>query len=415
MACDTVDTSLLVPADARVAGLSLQLGIDHARIGDLVLKLQSPAGSRLGVFSRPGVVETADDGGAGLAPLGSLAVLSATHPVRFEDGPELSAESMGTGLAPGGVVCIDDGSCVFAVDPGAVPGLGSMAGFLGEAAAGGWTLCLGDRAPTATGSLQSWSLGLSYVVPTPEPDVSPMRLPMAARVIASNLPDRVRIAAAASSGSQILPAQSIQADALQLEWIGLARGASTTRQVPVDPTPGLPFEGDGGTYFVRVDVPEGARRLVAEIAASEAPDADLYLGTGSEPDPDLLVCASTTPEADEYCSVTDPEPGPYWILVQNWEGSAQSPDAITLAWGVVADAVAGNFAVSGPAAVASGQAFDLSLDWNDPLMNPGSRWYGLFQVGTDEANPDNLGTVAVDLVRDGQERVFGDGFEAPLP
>jgi hypothetical protein len=148
-------------------------------------------------------------------------------------------------------------------------------------------------------------------------------------------------------------------------------------------------------------VQANSTRLVAEITASKAPDLDMFVGKDDGdgvPEPAELVCVSATGTALEYCNIDDPAAGVYWILVENWAGSAAQPDALTLATAVVPGTSSGNLTVTAPSSVPGGTPFNIRLNWNTVRMLPGSRWYGAFDLGTKPATPDDLGRVNVNLV-----------------
>jgi subtilisin family serine protease len=242
--------------------------------------------------------------------------------------------------------------------------------------------------------------------------VADAEMPIAARPQPSNLPTRVVIQAQASSGTHMLrDVTAIQINELSSTVSGLVEGATVTELVAQDPTQGNPYNFDGGTFHVTLVVPLGARRLVAEIIASEAPDADLFVGTGVTPSSATQVCAGVTASAIEYCNISNPLAGTWWVLVQNWQGSANQPDAITLVTAVVPEEGAGNMVITGPASVPAGEPFDLGIQWNSPSMQALTRWYGSFTVGSDAGTPDNLGRVGVDLIRGLDAAIFADGFE----
>jgi len=161
MACSTIDASS-IGAGSTVDAVDIEAGIDHTWAGDLTIKLESPDGSVLGVMSRPGAAEATDDGVDGT--FGDSSDLLASSPVAFLDGAVDSAESMGSGLgASADVICQDDSVCDFSPAPDSVATPPSnFAGFLGENASGDWTLCVGDSNGFDTGSLESWTINVTY-------------------------------------------------------------------------------------------------------------------------------------------------------------------------------------------------------------------------------------------------------------
>lgn len=148
--------AFVVPGTGTVNNLSLQLGITHTWVGDLVIKIQNPARTKtVTVMSRPGALETADDGiSAGGAGDSSNALN--TFPVAFGDAFTTSAESLGnvpTTLGTGDVVCRDQSSpCNYQANPGAAVA-GNLATFNGDPVGAGWQVCVGDRATLDTGDL----------------------------------------------------------------------------------------------------------------------------------------------------------------------------------------------------------------------------------------------------------------------
>jgi subtilisin family serine protease/subtilisin-like proprotein convertase family protein len=176
MACHTLSVSGL-PAGSTVRQARIEWRASHTFVGDLVLKLRSPAGSILGLLSRPGANEPADDGGAGGAPFGDSANLAATHPIWFRDSGPKDAETMGdASTATDHVVCRDDGACHYRPNRGAIQSPNVLGALVGQAANGDWTLCAGDRSGSDTGRFEAWTLVLDY-----EPPVATMRLPIVVR------------------------------------------------------------------------------------------------------------------------------------------------------------------------------------------------------------------------------------------
>lgn len=230
--------------------------------------------------------------------------------------------------------------------------------------------------------------------------------PVAVMATTGVLPDVVEINTRRDAGSQLVEdLEAVEITELTIEVDGLTEGSFETQSLSQDPTNDDPYDNlnDGTTFYVNVSVPAGAPRLVAEITASEAPDIDLYVGTGSVPDAATELCTSTTPFSDEYCNLDNPTPGTWWILVQNWAESASPPDEVTLSYAVVPDGDNGNMHVEGPMSVPERDPFDLRVFWHEPAIEAGDRWYGSFSIGTDPGHPGNVGTIDVNLVRHGDD------------
>lgn len=249
-----------------------------------------------------------------------------------------------------------------------------------------------------------WAFGEVTLSPTATVPFSASvgHLPVAVMPTSGVIPDTVGINTRRSAGSHLVEdLQSIEITDLTIANYGLAQAAQTTEPLSEDPTNGDPYDNfnDGTTFYITHTVPADAKRLVAEILSSEAPDIDLFVGTGDTPSAATEVCASTTPTAAEYCNIDEPAAGTWWILVQNWTESGSPPDSVTLASAVVPGADNGNMNVTGPSSVAETDPYDLRIYWDESTMVAGDRWYGAFDIASDPGETDNVGTVRVNLNR----------------
>lgn len=136
--------------------LQVTVGMEHPYLGDLIVKLVSPAGTVLSLMSRPGFDEPVDahdeDNGDG-------SDLVRTHPIIFQDNEPDPAEAMGTPTADNQAICRDDGRCVYAPSPGAGPG-NALSDFAGEDPAGDWLLCAADCDTTDVGTIDQVTLSI---------------------------------------------------------------------------------------------------------------------------------------------------------------------------------------------------------------------------------------------------------------
>ncbi len=152
MACGSFE----VQDDATVLDVEVSLAITHTYAGDLTAKLVSPSGTVITLFSRPGMVDQADDG-AGCC--GESANLDAAGPLAFADDFMADAESMGGPLGQNGVICVDDGICDYHTNPGsALPG--TLSDLVGEGTMGFWQVCVGDSGNGDTGTLVGVALSI---------------------------------------------------------------------------------------------------------------------------------------------------------------------------------------------------------------------------------------------------------------
>jgi len=105
------------------------------------------------MMSRPGVVETADDGTGGP---GNSSNLTRTFPVTFQQGAT-TAENMGISLGDAQFVCQDDSICTYAPAHGAAAG-SDFTAFNGKTIAGTWRLCVGDAEVGDVGTIDRVTL-----------------------------------------------------------------------------------------------------------------------------------------------------------------------------------------------------------------------------------------------------------------
>jgi uncharacterized repeat protein (TIGR01451 family) len=246
-----------------------------------------------------------------------------------------------------------------------------------------------------------WAFGEVILTPD-DPTVAEAHLSVGIVPTSGILPDWVRFETRRNAGSEwITDLQTFEITDLTSESYGLTQATLDATSLPEDPTNSDPYDGGDGVFYATIPV-TNALRLVAEITASTAPDADLFVGRDLDsdgPEESELLCSSTTGSWAEYCNLDNPVNGNYWALVQNWDASANPPDDITLATAVVPMSDAGNLSIVGPATVPALTPFDIQLFWDTPTMQAGDRWYGAFSLGTDPGNPGNIGTIPVDIVR----------------
>lgn len=236
------------------------------------------------------------------------------------------------------------------------------------------------------------------LTPVGNADISIAHLPVVAKLGASSLPGYLDIETSEQPGVETIA--GIQAfyeiTDFHVEVAGMVEGTYHDLSLLQDATNSDPFDDLTQVFYTTIRAPMGALRLVAEIVESEAPDVDLFIGTGRQPSEDTIACTSASGIWAEYCNLDNPS-GWYWILVQNWEGSAEQPDAIRLVTALVEPGNEGNLSVSGPGTQPSLEPFDLNIAWDEPTLAIGDHWYAQFSVGTSPAEAGNLGTTNLDL------------------
>ena len=180
------------------------------------------------------------------------------------------------------------------------------------------------------------------------------------------------------------------------------------------------YDGDysnNNTQTTLVDVPAGSARLVVENLKNVATTADLpykrgwatiYIGRDSNgngvPDfDDETLCVSTTEVELNYCSISHPDPGTYWVFINNVrtglsDGDPQIIlDTYRIATAVVPGTGGSGLQLTGPAST-SGTPVDLDVNWNLPAMATNDVLYGAFDVGSADA-PGSVGFVPLKITR----------------
>lgn len=146
-----------------ITDVDVNVAINHSWAGDLTLKAVSPSGTVSTLMSRPGFSEPADDG---TLCCGDSSNLAETSPLTFADGLGVSAETMGSTILGGSVICQDDGICGYFPFPDTGPGT-SLADFNGEPGAGTWRLCMGDGAGGDVGDICMIGSGFTFSAGSP--------------------------------------------------------------------------------------------------------------------------------------------------------------------------------------------------------------------------------------------------------
>lgn len=140
-----------------VDDLDVEVSMDHAWVGDVVIKVVSPKGTVTTLMSRPDDPEP-DDAGGNSCSDGAIASLDSAYPVTFDDSATADAEQLGVSVGSFGTVCKDDSVCSFKPNPGKGPGTNGLADFQGEPVAGTWKVCFADVCTYDDGTTNSATL-----------------------------------------------------------------------------------------------------------------------------------------------------------------------------------------------------------------------------------------------------------------
>ncbi|WP_341502501.1 S8 family serine peptidase [Gallaecimonas sp. GXIMD4217] len=206
---------------------------------------------------------------------------------------------------------------------------------------------------------------------------------------------------------------SVGSDELQVTAYGLSKVNRHQGQTSWDPD--APYlSANPETYqTVAISANADTKLLSVWLDSAEAPDLDLYIVRDADLDgaPSMLeihnaACVSGRADSAESCVLDDPAPGSYLAVVHNYQGTAEGNlDSHSLSVARV-DSGQQGFSVLVPTAVATGEAFEVTLQWQQE-MTEGESYYGGFSLGTHPDLPDNIGTLYFELARGEDDVTFG--------
>lgn len=164
-----------------------------------------------------------------------------------------------------------------------------------------------------------------------------------------------------------------------------------------------PYDNLADVDIYEVEIPVGTASAEFEITDTTMVDLDMYVGLGGAEDASEAteVEISATGSALEHVQLTNPEPGTYWVLIQNWEGSTPTAaDPYTLNMALVPSTDNGTGELVAPdGTLATGEEYSVTATWNLPDLAEGDIVYGAVTLGTPPGDPDHIGTQPLRLTR----------------
>ncbi|MFY8274575.1 S8 family serine peptidase [Pseudoalteromonas sp. SSDWG2] len=183
------------------------------------------------------------------------------------------------------------------------------------------------------------------------------------------------------------------------------------------------FDSDLNGAAVRwIDVPMGSKRLFADVirhvsSTAKEPvdfgDLDVFIGQDINNDGEIsfldeTICWSYSATENDFCSISDPEPGKYWVIFHNYKNSwfaDNISDTYEVAMGVISDNPAANITVSTDTIVdANTHSVDVHIDWDFANWQQGERVYSLIDLGSSADDAGNMGAIPLNITR-GQDDV----------
>ncbi len=225
------------------------------------------------------------------------------------------------------------------------------------------------------------------------------RLPIGVRSTTGevNLPERVAIDAASRQGRHLLGLGFVDdLPEAVFRTSGIVVPVVEEFRLPQDSDNSDPYDDSAGTKTFLVDVPEGAMALWAETTASSAPDIDLFVGRDANRDGRAQEseerCRSITPDELERCVITNPTPGTWWVVVQNWASSSALDDSVRLELAVLKEEQSPSLTAFGPGRHQAGP-LEIEVFWDDPSLRAGERVLGVVGVSSRRDQSSDVGIV----------------------
>lgn len=249
----------------------------------------------------------------------------------------------------------------------------------------------------------NWISGKVVLSPTTG-NLVPAGLTLSVFADPGSLPQAVRISTTENRGFQDVPVGGLVAmpDA-RFSGLGLIPGTERETSLLEDPTRDDPYDDLSQVLFQSVTVPPDAAALIVESVPVDNRDLDLFIGRDLNGDNSASsaeeLCRSTSSGSLESCVLSDPVPGTYWIVLQNWASNRVS-DVARVSYAVISDSVDSNLTVVGPGTLPeTGTPFEMRVSWDNGQMGNAQRWYGAIQLGPSAGNLDGIGTIPVILNR----------------
>ncbi len=262
------------------------------------------------------------------------------------------------------------------------------------------------------------------VMLTPSDNSPTLKLPVIVRWGSGGLPNEISADAHRTTGRNIAqPVMLPEFSQLTTRQYGLVKANQHTVHLSMPQfyadDGGEALANDPGRHVQLIDVPAGTKRLVVDVYPNPVVQgAVASLDMGRDLNDNGLVewdqeaiCYSVWMMRN-FCSINNPEPGRYWIVVSNekwvntWAGEVDTADPIAFAWAVVGENDADNLTVLAPSSSDGRAPVELAVQWDLPTLAQGELYYGAFDVGVDANNAGNLGTVGVRVEHIGPDVSF---------
>ncbi len=253
-----------------------------------------------------------------------------------------------------------------------------------------------------------------------EADIPDAHWPMKIKFSRNDLPQILRVEAHRDNGQFTIKDLPVSRLA---ELNGQAFQVATATPLEVD----LPQDSDSvspywdtdldGAEVHWVDVPMGTKRLFAETLkelsttapknSGEQGDLDILIGQDINNDGEInfqeeTICWSYSDTELDFCSISDPAPGKYWVVYHNYKSgfTGEWSDSYQVAHGIVSSQEASNITVSTDTVIdESTHSIDVDVKWDITNWQQGDRVYSSIDLGSSADDAGNIGTIPLNITR----------------
>lgn len=235
-------------------------------------------------------------------------------------------------------------------------------------------------------------------------------LPVAALMTLGELPELLELEIEANQTRRSIELGNLgQLSELRVLSAGLRRPDAARFTLAQDVSNDNPFSGGAGVKSFFFEASDEALLLAAETPTSAAVDIDLYIGRddngNGRADEAEVRCQSISPTVVESCLIEQPQPGTWWVLVQNWQASADDAEDEVVVETVFIEAEDDpGFGVNAPGRHLGG-VLEAQVFIDQPAIAQGEDWWSAIGVSSAPENGIDVGVVPVRVRRSGPNPV----------
>ena len=248
-----------------------------------------------------------------------------------------------------------------------------------------------------------------------------LNMPLTAAFQRSNMPKTIEVNAGSALDSySVKGLNAPTTDDLTARSYPLVKPTNTTFKLKnglgadlVNPDP------EQGLAQFTLEVPEGSKRLVVEVQSYKSlneneRDSSPFILLGYDADGDggtvdfpsyqsEIVCYSTHDILKNYCDITNPKAGKYWVMVHNYRPAPPVDyyDEVTVGYAIIGGEADNSLSVSVPTSVDGATTFDATLNWDLTNLDvkEGDVLYGGYDLGSTTGTAGDIGFSGIRMTR----------------